>query len=567
MNPLSLMSTAPATLEPRPALSLGTEPARGPSVESAELLHELVAAQARVRPDATAVGMGEESITYGELDDATNRLARRLRYSGCEPGDRVAFLLHKSIDAVVTIVATLKAGCPYVPLDPDCPAWRTAKTVRSADPAIVVANTGTLASLKALGSELRDGPPLPVAWMDDDRPRLEGIEVAFARRDVDAEPASELPCDRNGDDPAYIFFTSGSTGAPKGVVITHRNVLSFVRWGVDTLDMGPEDRNSGHAPLHFDLSTFDLFGSFAAGASVHLVPPETNLHPRRLADWIRRTAVTQWFSVPSVLTYMEHFGVVKERDFPSLKRLLWCGEVLPTPTLIHWMERVPHASFTNLYGPTEATVASSYHTVRTIPASGADPLPIGTPCGGESLLVLDDGLEPVPRSVVGNLYIEGTGLSPGYWRDAEQTESAFLTVSGPVGPRRIYRTGDLARVGDDGLVYFVGRNDTQVKCRGHRIELGEIEAALCSLDAVREAAVVALHEGGFEGTVLACAVVPAHDEAAEPAQLRRDLSQLVPPYMLPSRWRVENELPRNRNGKVDRRRIQEDFAGPKEKNP
>jgi acyl-coenzyme A synthetase/AMP-(fatty) acid ligase len=238
-----------------------------------------------------------------------------------------------------------------------------------------------------------------------------------------------------------------------------------------------------------------------------------------------------------------------------LRRLLWCGEAQPTPTLQYWMRRLPHVEFTNLYGPTEATIASSYYTVPEIPQSETDPIPIGKPCEGEDLIVLDESLHPVAPGEIGDLYIAGAGLSPGYWNDPEKTARAFVTS--PSG-ERIYKTGDLARTGPDGLLYLLGRSDTQIKSRGYRIELGEIEAALHTLDEIRECAVVAVDSGDFDGKTICCAYVSEAAET-EPAHLRERLSALLPSYMLPARWMQMETLPLNGNGKIDRPRVRDQF--------
>lgn len=521
-------------------------------------LHQLVEIQARRRPDQPALEMGGESMTYAELDQAANRLARALRGAGCEAGDRVCFLLPKSLDAVVTILAVLKADAVYVPLDPDSPPPRLAGMIQRAEPRILVAADSTRTLVRGIVRHSDPARELVLGWLGDDPPVSAGLRTAFSRKDVESQSPSPRPTIRSADEPAYIFFTSGSTGNPKGVVITHANVYHFVRWGVGYFGIGPDDRCSGHAPLHFDLSTFDLFGTFAAGATLHLVPSGLNLHPRLLAGWIRDRELTQWFSVPTALTYMASFDVVGRDDFPSLKRVLWCGEVLPTSTLMHWMERVPHASYTNLYGPTEATVASSYHSVPVRPDDPHSEIPIGVPCQGEELMILDEDLEPVPEGEVGHLYIGGVGLSPGYWRDPGKTRTAFLE-EGPDGVDRIYRTGDLACRGEDGLLYFRSREDAQVKVRGYRVELGDVENALFTLSAIREAAVVALETEGFQGTELACAYVPMGDVDPGPARIRSQLGELLPIYMLPSRWMRMERLPKNRNGKVDRPELEDLF--------
>jgi non-ribosomal peptide synthetase component F len=336
--------------------------------------------------------------------------------------------------------------------------------------------------------------------------------------------------------------------------------VAFVDWAIGYFGTRATDKISGHPPLHFDLSTFDIYGTFAAGAELHLVPANASVNPRVLAALIRDSQLTQWFSVPSVLTYMAKFDAVAHDDFPALERLLWCGEVLPTPVLIHWMRRLPHVRFTNLYGPTEATIASSYYTVPECPRDETQPIPIGKPCSGEELIVLDERRQPVPDGEIGDLYIGGVGLSPGYWRDEEKTASVFVPDPRGGGPAaRIYRTGDLARRGNGGLFEFLGRADSQIKSRGYRIELGEIEAALNAIEGVRECAVVGVDTGGFEGTAICCAYAALDGAELGPIDLRRQLSEVLPSYMLPARWMDLEFLPKNVNGKIDRKQLRERF--------
>jgi acyl-coenzyme A synthetase/AMP-(fatty) acid ligase len=216
------------------------------------------------------------------------------------------------------------------------------------------------------------------------------------------------------------------------------------------------------------------------------------------------------------------------------------------------MRRLPHVTFTNLYGPTEATIASSYYTVPDCPAHDDAPIPIGAPCGGEELLVLEDDLRPTPPGEIGSLFIGGVGLSPGYWRDEGKTREVFLPRPGGGETDRIYKTGDLAKVGEDGLVYFLGRADSQIKSRGYRIELGEIETALNALGVLQECAVVAINTGGFEGATICCAYAVKPDADQTPASIRGALGGVLPSYMLPTRWARLDRLPQNGNGKIDR---------------
>src|SRR6266566_211363 len=525
------------------------------------LLQQWVTEQAERRPDAAAVVTRDHSLTYAQLEASSTQLARTLKTAGCQRGDRVCLLLPKSPLAIVSMVATLKADCMYVPLDPASPAPRALKIVEAAAPRVILAEARTASLLRGLLSDARLRRSVSVGWLEGERAAGEPFAPSFSLEDVLG--ASRDPLDyRNGsEDPAHILFTSGSTGTPKGVVIPHRNVIHFVEWATRYFQLGPMDRLSSHPPLHFDLSTFDVFGTFASGAQLHLVPPEINLLPNALAEFIRVSELTQWFSVPSLLGYLAKFDVVQFNDFPTLRRLLWCGEVFPTPALRYWMTRLPHVTFTNVSGPTETTIASSYHTVPRCPEDDRAAIPIGSPCAGEELLVLNERLERVPPGEVGDLYIRGVGLSPGYWRDPEKTRAAFLSSPfSSVPADRIYRTGDLARIGEGGLVYFLGRADSQIKSRGYRIELGEIETALNALTCMRECAVVAVATDGFEGTAIGCAYVPSPGVTVNPGELRHALAKVLPAPMLPSRWMAYERLPRNANGKFDRRLLQEAFA-------
>jgi amino acid adenylation domain-containing protein len=523
------------------------------------LLQDWVTRQAELRPDAAAVVLGEEKLTYLQLDKRSNQLARSLQKAGCQKGDRVCFLMPKSPLAIVTMVGILKAGCIHVPLDLGSPPLRIRKILEACDPRWLLAAGPVLPVLTALLDDPLLRSRIFVGWLETAKPADVTFQIEWSWQDVALLPPDPLARQASEIDPAHILFTSGSTGTPKGVVITHSNVIHFVEWGLRHFGIVCSDRLSGHTPLHFDLSTFDIFGTLAAGAQLHMLPYEVALSPFKLAEFIRNAELTQWFSVPSVLNYMAKFDVVKRGDFPSLRRVLWCGEVLPLPALRYWMQRVSRARFTNLYGPTETTIASSFYDVPFCPGEKMS-IPIGTACDGEELLVLNQDLQRVHPGEIGDLYIGGVGLSPGYWCDPEKTAAAFLRIPRVCGlGDRIYRTGDLARLGEDGLVYFVGRSDTQIKSRGYRIELGEIEAALSPLSSLQESAVIAINRGGFEGWLICCAYVAQPGSGTTANRLRAELQKHIPGYMIPVRWMSLAALPKNSNGKIDRPKLKEIF--------
>jgi amino acid adenylation domain-containing protein len=503
-----------------------------------DLLHGYAAASAARDPSATAVVLGEERLSYAELVAESRRLARLLRDAGVGPGDRVALMVPKAPAAIVGMHAVLEAGGAYVPIDMASPAPRVARVIASAEPqAILVAPQG-----EKVVEELDEAGAL--------------TDVTVVSTEADRSGFSDRPLDLAGgpESLAHLLFTSGSTGDPKGVQITHAMAGSFVDWAIGHFGTAPGERISGHPPLHFDLSTFDIFATLKAGAELHLVPATANLAPKALADFIRDSELTQWFSVPSTLAFMVRSGVVAEDDFPTLERVLFCGEPMPTPVLADWMRRVPQARYTNLYGPTETTIASSYFDVPAVPEDEKESLPIGLPCAGEKLVVLDEERRAVPGGEIGQIYIGGVALSPGYWRDEAKTEAAFQTVDG----ERLYATGDLGWLDDGGLLRYVGRVDSQIKHRGYRIELGEIEAALNALGELSESAVVAVATEGFEATAICCAYV-ADDRDVTPVELRAALKRSLPAYMLPSRWTAFDALPKNQNGKIDRRALREGF--------
>jgi amino acid adenylation domain-containing protein len=513
-----------------------------------ETLHDCVTEAARSRPDARALIGEDRTFTYAELDDYSNRLAWVLRSHGCERGHRVALLMPNSAHAVATLLGVLKAGCAYVPLDPSGGVVRIADMLRQCEPKVLIANGCAPQLVEDL-----DTRGVVTGWLGPADPAPRPTDFTLA--DIAAAP-SDLPVSDVGpDDLAYILFTSGTTGSPKGVPVRHRSARAFRDWSVRQFGLGPDDRVSGHTALTFDLSIFDIFTTFGAGAELHLVPKRVRLMPHEVARFIEERELTLWFSVPSQLAYVARFDALADADVGSLRHVAWCGDVLTTPSLLYWKRRLPGVTFTNLYGPTETTVASSYHVV---PDSFDDPgatIPIGTACTGEELLVLDEHLVGVPEGAVGDLYIGGIGLSPGYWRDLVRTEEAFIQDPRSAdGSERLYRTGDRGRLGPGGAVEFLGRADFQIKTGGYRVEPAEVERAVLALPKVTACVVVAVTVDDFSGNAVGCVYVPSPGTAPRASEMKKQLADALPAYMVPSRWLALAELPLDSRGKVDRAR-------------
>jgi len=519
-----------------------------------QLLHEWVTAQAHARPEATAVVCGGARMTYAELETMSNRLARGLREDGCRQGEPIAVLMTKSPLAIAALLGISKADGVYVPLDSTSPSARLRKMIRTCGIGRVLASGAVEPVLSDLVEESSPAR-LTIGWLDHEGPRT--LSAQFGLDDLDVLSGERIESRNRAFHPAQVFFTSAPTGVPKGVILTHANVIHCVEWANRYFGTQVDDRVSCHSPLHVDMSVLDIFTSAAAGAELHLVPPIVSVLPNNLSDFIRSSAITHWFSVPSVLSYMAQFDLVQANSFPALKRVAWSGDVMPTRTLAHWMARLPRVRFTALYGPTEASIVCSAYTVPERPAAN-QPIPIGTACTGKELFVLNPTtLEPVTPGEVGDLFIGGAGVSRGYWGDLAQTNACFVRHPQRFN-ERLYKTGDLARTDSDGLVHVVGRRDEQIKKRGHRVELGEIESAMRTIGAVKQSAVVALDRGDFDGALICCAYVPAAN-ACSPVWLRRELSRLVPSYMLPLHWLTLDDFPLDGRDQIDRARVKELF--------
>lgn len=516
--------------------------------------------QAQINRNQIAVSLNGEKITYGKLESESNKLAGILLKQNLAPGDRVGLFMEKTPKTIIAVLGITKAGGVYVPLDPHSPAERVVKIIKSSSPSFLFVDHETILKFQDIVHSDTETSLIPWAWWSEE-PFMHGDDFSpqFSYKDIKGQKNEPYQVVRNSLRAAYILFTSGSTGKPKGVVITHKNIESFINWAVPHFDMKSGERSSCHSPLHVGLSAFDIYGAFASGCHLHLVPDAIHNHPKKLSAFILDNKLDQWVSVPAALSKIAKFQVIPDGGYPDLKRLICCGEDFPLPGLQYCMQHLPAVQLTNLYGPTEATIASSYYTVNKLPENLAG-IPLGEPCTDEKLIILDEDLHQKKIGEVGDLYIEGSGLSPGYWKDIAKTKETFMWYNNEDGSRkRVYKTGDLAYLGSDGLVYN-GRSDNLIKSRGYRIEPGEIETALGHSELLREYAVVPVHGDDSEGTAIGCAYVGKEmKNGALAPLLQQKLKNTIPSYMVPQVWKEFDSLPRNGNGKIDRKKISDHF--------
>ena len=519
------------------------------------LLHDLVSASARREPRRDAVVMDDRRLSYGELDGMSDRFSRSLIAHGVRRGDRVALWLPKSPEAIVALYGIMKAGAAYVPVDPNAPPARLAFIARDCEVAGLVTVSGRGAELD---EAFHGRAPMRALWFADldsaasTTPRVAGLPgVPWGA--LTAEPARPLEGRALEDDLAYLLYTSGSTGEPKGVMLSHRNALAFVEWAAGTFGITSDDRLANHAPFHFDLSTFDLFAAAAAGAALYPVPPRAASFPAAIARLWSDARLSVWYATPSTLGLLLSHGGLAELDLSALRVLLFAGEVMPARVLRRLMALAPRARFANLYGPTETNVCT-WHEVKAPPADD-DVLPIGTACSGDEVFILDDALAPVPDGGAGELWVRGATVMHGYWGRPERTALAIQSLElSPGLTDRAYRTGDLARRRPDGELEFLGRRDHQVKTRGYRVELGEIEVTLLRHPDVDEAVTLAIPDQEISHRLRAVVVLkPGATTGA--AELQAHCSRTLPRYMVPETIAFRSQLPRTSSGKVDRRAL------------
>lgn len=473
----------------------------------------------------------KEKISYADLNKLANRTARFLSARGAERGEVICLSGEKTVNTFACMLASLKLGCIYTILDPESPDERAGKILNTCRPRLVIAESSFT-----------------------DRPDL------IRHLELDGFDDSNLSETRaiTGSDPAYIMFTSGSTGFPKGALMTHANVLNLIDWSKETFGINIDDVLTNVNALYFDNSVFDFYSALFTGARLVPFTKAEVSDPATLVKKIDQASCTLWFSVPSLLMFLQTMRAVDGTHLKSIRRFVFGGEGYPKAKLKALFDAYSQQSdFFNVYGPTECTCICSCYKLSDADFDDLQGLPsLGAIANNFRFLILDEDSQIVPRGETGELCLLGPNVGKGYYNDPDRTALAFIqNPHNEAFPEVMYKTGDLVRLDPaDGKLYISGRKDNQIKHMGYRIELEEIESALHCLDDVSEAAVLHANVNGFS-RIVAVVAGPEFDSA----RMRTDLKKIIPGYMIPSVFHREDVLPKSANGKVDRRLLAEKY--------
>ena len=483
-------------------------------------------------PDKTAYADENKEITFSELRAQARAIASELTQRGLFKKP-VAIFLEKGVDVLVSFMGAAYSCNFYSPIDVDMPGSRVNKILEVLEPAVVI-TTGTL-------REVFSAYDYKGEFL-----LLEEVLVSDVQDDA-LEAARGKGIDT---DLLYVLFTSGSAGVPKGVTINHRAVIDYIDWVTETFDITEKDSLGNQAPFYFDNSILDIYSTLKTGATTYIIPKTLFAQPVLLLEYLKEKKINTIFWVPSALIVVAKLKAFKNVDLSdTLRRVLFCGEVMPNKQLNVWRRFLPDVQYANLYGPTEITDACTYYIVDR-EFSDEEPLPIGFPMPNTDILVLNEENEPVTGEEPGELCVRGTSLSMGYYKNPEKTKEAF--VQNPLNqavPELIYRTGDVVKYNERGEIIYLSRKDFQIKHMGHRIELGEIETAVSSLPEI--SLNCCLYDEKRQKIVLFI------EEELDKAYINEKISHLVPEYMLPNKVVRVEKMPINANGKIDRVKLKE----------
>jgi len=514
------------------------------------LIQNAVTQSAEIHPDQEAIRYSGERLTYAELEMRSNGMANLLLDLGLRKGERVGIFMYKGLESAIAIYGIMKAGGAYVPLDPFAPVSRIGFVINDCKIRHIITKE---AKREQIAQFFMDGTCLEHVIGLSSSEDLAANVVSW--EDVKSAPERAIALHLTEQDLAYILYTSGSTGVPKGIMHTHRSGLSFAEWAAETYGLRQEDRVSNHAPLHFDLSTFDFFGTAIASGTTVIIPEALTKFPASLSKLMEEEHISVWYSVPFALIQLMERGNIHTRDLSAMRWILFAGEVFPTKHLRGLMNLLPGIRFSNLYGPTETNVCTYYH-VDQIPSETEETIPIGKPCANVEDLVVDLDDHPILPGEVGELLIRGGVVMKGYWGQPEKTAMGFFKrPSFENFEDLFYRTGDLVQLDANGDYRYLGRKDRQIKTRGYRVELDEVEVALLAHEGVQEAAAYPVPDRQGSNLIEASVIIKP-GVALNQSDLVDHLSRRLPAYALPMRIDILGDFPRTSTGKINRRELQ-----------
>lgn len=508
------------------------------------LLTDSILRTAERRPDHPAFSCGSASVTYAQLVEKADQLAGLLLSRGLRKGDRVGIYLNRCLETAIAIYGILRAGGVYVPLDPNAPLKRIRFQLEDCDIRYLITQPVQKRNLDKILQE-----PQPLEF-------IIGLKLDSDLESISWEQVYSLPAKSPNapkmvaQDLAYIMYTSGSTGLPKGMMHTHYSGLSYAQLTAKTYDLHEGDRFGNHSPIHFDISTLGYFTAPLVGATTVIFSDAYIKMTASLSQLIEQEALTVWYSVPLALIQLLHRGVLEERTVEKLRWVLFAGEVFPTKYLRELMKRWPQARFSNIYGPAEVNQCTYFHL--DTPPETDDPIPIGQVWENTQMLILNEREEAVKSGGTGELLIRSATMMQGYWKRPDLTEKGFYRRELIPGFREtFYRTGDLVRQDEEGLLHFLGRKDQQIKTRGYRVELEAVEHQLGALEAVKEAAIFPYRNGAEETMIIGAVTLHNGQDIAE-KQLIASLKEHLPWYALPQSIFTLKDFPRTGTEKIDR---------------
>jgi amino acid adenylation domain-containing protein len=519
-----------------------------------EIPYLKIVEQVQQTPDAIAVLHQETKLTYAQLHRLSNQVANYLRTQGVGPNTLVGIMTQRGPLMLVGILGILKAGGAYVPLDPSYPGERIRYILEHAKIETLLTEYQVTNKLEeCLDAAL---PLQTLMFLDEGETFLPSKELQILNKNTwSTFPDQDPEYTNDPDDLMTVLYTSGSTGRPKGVMLNHRGYMNRLRWMQDTFQLKPGDRVAQKTSFCFDISVWELFWTLMEGATICPIAREIVINPWELAQWLKDTQINVMHFVPSL--FGEFISALEDEseEFPDLRWLIFSGEALPLPFIQRWIDKYGTGTgLANLYGPTEASIDVTAHLIEERPDEKVtSQIPIGKAIDNVYIKILNDQMQPVIPGQLGELWIGGVQLAKGYLNDSQRTSEAFRPNPFPQIPgEHLYRTGDLAKELPDGSFEYHGRIDHQVKIRGFRVELGEIESVLNTHPGVREAAVLAVDYGAGQKRLIAW----LSGNKVDNRQIKQHLSQLLPDYMIPQRVEWLPSLPKNHNGKLDRKALQ-----------